>query len=308
MRWYAAAAIFIGIQILFASLLAATLGFYELPPFIKYAKIAASLVGLVGGTTILWRLRTRPASPLQFLQAQDWGQLRSFAGTMVLVWLQFVTLTWAKVMLPLVSGMWADPALANLEATLLGQDAWRFLPRSNPFIDVIYMAWAPTIGIIFSCYFFSRKEDREAGLLAFFLTIGLLGTFGQYLLPSGGPIFYERLGHGTRFAEIKPGVESLEAINNLWDVFVGKRIEFASGISAFPSIHVAGAAWFAIIARRWWAYIYLGVIFAGSIILGWHYALDGIAGAAGALACYAIATSILAVEWLPSTLLVGGKP
>ena len=145
----------------------------------------------------------------------------------------------------------------------------------------------------FVANFLGRRPNREQALLAFFLTVGLLGVFGQYLLPSGGPIFWERLGFGDRFAAIEIPNRTLGAADKLWAAYQGHAISFASGISAFPSIHVATTAWIAITMRHWLGYAYLAVIFFGSIILGWHYALDGVAGIAGALICYALAKAVL---------------
>ena len=77
----------------------------------------------------------------------------------------------------------------------------------------------------------------------------------------------------------------------------GSRV--GAGISAFPSLHVAGAAWVAAVvaslsrklAPLAWAYFLL--ILMGSVYLGWHYALDGIAGLIIALVMFRL------VSWSP---------
>ena len=60
-----------------------------------------------------------------------------------------------------------------------------------------------------------------------------------------------------------------------------------------PSLHVAVAAYLACVAldTRWWAIRLLGmayafVILVASVVLGWHYAVDGYAGALGAWAIW----------------------
>ena len=69
------------------------------------------------------------------------------------------------------------------------------------------------------------------------------------------------------------------------------------GISAFPSMHVAIAAWLALVLKDRGAprlgQAYLIGVFACSIILGWHYVLDGVAGIA-----IAILADRLARAWL----------
>ena len=293
MNWAGAAFLFVVTELIVASLMALELGFYEPPPFEQY--FATALIPVIGYAVWLplWNLRRRPERPLQHVMAMDWMPLARLAGAMALVWLQFVVLTWMKAMIPLATTMWADIPLADLEAAILGQDAWRLLPLPNSLIETIYFTWPLVVCGAFVTEFLGRRLNRDQSLLAFFLTIGLLGAFGQYLLPSGGPIFWERLGYGNRFAEMEILDRTMIAGSKLWHAYQGHAVSFASGISAFPSIHVATTAWIAISFRHWLSYAYLAVIFFGSIILGWHYAIDGVAGIAGALICYAFSKAIL---------------
>lgn len=297
------AAIFLGVQFLFCALVAMMFGFYEPPPVRKYAKISFSLVLLVVGVRALWNLRSRPEKPTRHIIALDWSAQRGFAVAMIFVWLQFVALTWGKAMLPVATTMWADAPLANFEAALFGQDLWRLFPSSNRIMDAIYMAWLPTVGMAFTILYFSKRPNRSQAILALFLTIGVLGTIGQYALPSGGPIFFERLGFGDRFSEIPYAWQTNVAAEKLWSAFEGRYISFATGISAFPSIHVAVSTWMVITFRNPLAAAYAVFIFIGSVALGWHYALDGIAGAIGAGFCYLAAKPMLQAK--ASTPLLG---
>jgi membrane-associated phospholipid phosphatase len=66
----------------------------------------------------------------------------------------------------------------------------------------------------------------------------------------------------------------------------GTNLDFASGISAMPSMHVAMATLFAIAGFRRSRLlggiftVYALTIWVASVHLGWHYALDGVVGAA----------------------------
>jgi membrane-associated phospholipid phosphatase len=64
-----------------------------------------------------------------------------------------------------------------------------------------------------------------------------------------------------------------------------------------PSMHVAGAAWIALSLRRtrfaWSGISYVAIIYLGSVMLGWHYLTDGIAGVAGAWLCFALTGRML---------------
>lgn len=262
------------------------------PPFRKYGNTAVIFTLIVCGLNTLWQLRTLPKNPWQHLKESDWTDLKLFLVAMGLLWLQFVFLTWSKAMIPhVVSSMWADPMLADFEAALLGgSDAWRLLPAPNYWLSLLYSLWMPAISAVFAWQFF--RPNRAVNTLALILTIGLVGTFGQYLLPSGGPIFYERLGFGDRFVGMPPNGPHMGYSDYLWKAHSGNYVSFATGISAFPSVHVATSAWVAFATRHWIGYLYLGAIFLGSIILGWHYGIDGVAATAGAYGCYRLAKAL----------------
>ncbi|WP_348626143.1 phosphatase PAP2 family protein [Mesorhizobium sp. LNJC403B00] len=68
----------------------------------------------------------------------------------------------------------------------------------------------------------------------------------------------------------------------VWSGYIGAT-PGSLGISAFPSMHVAMAVLFALYATRrsrlagllMWAFA--AIIMVGSVVLGWHYAVDGYA-------------------------------
>lgn len=293
--WHSIALAFLALQMAFVAAMAFYLGFAEPPPFEKYAKTAAAIGVIVGGSIVLWRLRGRPARPLDYLRGLDWHDCGLFLLAMTLLWLQFVILTWAKAMIPIASGgMWADPILADFESSIFGGDMWRYLPAAGSPIDTIYSLWTITIAGVFAWQFF--REGRAVNTLALIFTIGIVGTFGQFLLPSGGPIFYQRLGFGDRFADMPLASHSMNYANYLWEAYSGRYISYATGISAFPSVHVATSAWVALASRHWAGWAYFALIFVGSIILGWHYAVDGVVGFIGAALCYELAQRSMAVR------------
>jgi len=289
MKWMGPAAIFVAFQLCVAGALALHVGYSEPPPLGKYGRAAALPVLFYCAGLALWRLRTLPENPIAYLREQDWSECFRFAGAMCLVWLQFTALTWTKAMIPFVTTMWADVPLAGLDVMFFGRDAYLYFPEAGPFMDYAYGLWFVILCLSFVGVYFRLSERRDALLLGFFLTVGLLGVFGQYALPSGGPIFYERLGFGDRFAAMLIPELAWKTSNYLWLAYSGGNVDIAIGISAFPSIHVATAMWIAIAFRHWLAYSFLALIFVGSIMLGWHYALDGIAGAVGAWLCYYLA-------------------
>lgn len=125
--------------------------------------------------------------------------------------------------------------------------------------------------------------------------------FGGFLMATGlssaGPCYYDLAGFGNDYADLMAHLRTVNTVLPIWAVdtqtmlwqgFTGERAGSA-GISALPSMHVATAVLFALAASRinrmlgraMW--IYAGIIFVGSVLLGWHYAVDGYAGAAIAL-------------------------
>ena len=75
-----------------------------------------------------------------------------------------------------------------------------------------------------------------------------------------------------------------------------RSVNLLFGIAAFPSLHVAFEVLALLWMRRLWRYgtmifgFFTAVIFIGSILTGWHYLVDGLAGALLAAACYFVAT------------------
>lgn len=119
------------------------------------------------------------------------------------------------------------------------------------------------------------------------------GFFVALGFSSAGPCYFSRLGLG---GEYQPLMDALAVANEryeiwalrtqdiLWQGYVGAT-SGSVGISAFPSVHVVSAVLFALYASRrsrvvgnalW---IFAGIILTGSVVLGWHYAVDGYAGA-----------------------------
>ena len=94
---------------------------------------------------------------------------------------------------------------------------------------------------------------------------------------------------------------ALTAMNELWKNYeTGTGL--INGISAMPSMHVGASILFAILGfasgKKWLGYLlsaFAFLIFIGSIHLGWHYAIDGYAGAVVAVVCWWVAGKI--VDW-----------
>ena len=204
---------------------------------------------------------------------------------------------WAKSSMPHITGYWADRLLADVDHAIFGTDPWRLF-RSDwlkPYYAQAYVTWFPITFGSMAVLAFSRK-DHSALFNAYLATLIVGGTIGEHLLPSAGPIFYERLGLGTRFHELVATNDPTYSLfaDYLWKYYQAGGAGLGTGISAMPSMHVALAVWTLLAAYRVWkplaapALLYVLLIWGASIASGWHYATDGLAGALIACAAFAV--------------------
>jgi hypothetical protein len=165
-------------------------------------------------------------------------------------------------------------------------------------VDGAYATWLLVKFVTLGAVLAAPESRRKAEvLLSYFLIVGS-AALGQYLLSSGGPVFYARLGFGDRFAAlpIEPWVQV--ASSYLWTDYLRAGGDVGTGISAMPSLHVAIALWVALVLRAYLprmavvGYLYFALILIGSVLLGWHYACDGIAAIAITLVCWRAAAGL----------------
>ena len=295
MGWRVLATGVILVQFAAVLLIAAFAGWRYQLPLILYWKDALGISifgsGLFALARILLCIARKERSPwratFMALLRLDLPVVAFLVGT------QLALLGWLKVMMPYAVGFWADPLLAELDGKLFGGDPWVLL-HTLPLqlIDRIYLTWGVfCAGIAIALSFAPNDRRKDRCLTAYFLTVASC-ALGQYLLPSAGPVFYEAVGYGTRFAELPvlPWVQA--TADYLWSTYASPGFRVGAGISAFPSLHVAGALWIALVVRAYtpalqligWSYWL--TILIGSVYLGWHYALDGIAGSVLAIGMY----------------------
>jgi membrane-associated phospholipid phosphatase len=154
---------------------------------------------------------------------------------------------------------------------------------------------------VLSCVLFSPPSNRKTGiLLTYFLLWSLFGPAVHTLLPAAGPVFYARLGYGARFASMPTVAETSDLAKYLWRIYSSTTFGPGAGISAMPSLHIATSAWMVIAVRVVDRRLVIpmaaaaALIFALSISLGWHYAVDGLVGAAGAVGIWFACDRLLA--------------
>ena len=285
-----------------------------------YGVAAYSAVVMV--LLLRWKARDEAGRRLQGRQAWSAG-LRSFrelmrspdgVGVLLVVGLLPLFMnafgSWKAAIPQLNPFSWDLPLMRLDRALHLGTDPWRLLepvlraPLVVRFWDYGYTLFIPAQTAVVLWQVWSRDRLlRHRFLLTYVLSWILLGTVAAIALSSAGPCFYEavvggpdpfvplferlRAVHGTY------KVGALEAQQVLWASHVrGLDIPFA-GISAMPSMHVALPMLFVLVGWRQRLSLrlillaYLGFNLVGSVLLGWHYAVDGYAAILGVLVIWA---------------------
>ena len=208
-----------------------------------------------------------------------------------------------KQTIPLIHNFDCDVALMKLDQMLhFGYHPWQLLapilahPRLIKAIDVLYMLWFLVLFLF--CLWMAWTQRRRLRICFFVSTIlvwGLLGSGLGTLLSSAGPCYYSKIVPASdnpfvplmqRLSEISHSTFLWSAHNQigLWEAKESAVWLPFGGISAMPSIHLAMATIFALLALRvhkWLGVVFIGylcIMQIGSVILGWHYAIDGYVG------------------------------
>lgn len=326
--WVGPAALMVATELLVANLIGSAVGFQYRLAVWQHFVLATAVASASAIAVFLLILGSYPArriqSPIRQLRKDagviGWTALAVMAG-IYLVTFQLCALNWTKSMIPHATGFWADPLLTRLDYALFGQDPWIVLHEifgRTRLFDVAYALWAPLkFGTLYLFIALPGSRTKAIALLAYFLTMMLGMLIGQYTLPSAGPIFYHFLGFGDRFSAMPLAPWSGLGRDYLWDAYINNTGKVGGGISAFPSMHVAISIWLALA----WGSIHrvlglVGAVFAtlvmiGSVYLGWHYALDGIAAILGALAVWYASNCLvdrMTVRFSERAALAQGKP
>jgi len=232
----------------------------------------------------------------------------------------FFTYAWIKLTVPLYHPVLFDQQLWDLDQKLLGglspNILFLDLLRNRGALRVIDWSYANIFMIsvaIAMAYFLSDASRRVR--IAFangHVTLWLAGAWLYLVVPSLGPAY--------RFPDVwlvhehvLARTQSLQAMlmRNYQSVLRAASgrpagpISIIFGIAAFPSMHVAFQTFVFLWMRRLWKSgevlfgIFVFAIFLGSIITGWHYLIDGIAGIVLAVLCYvAFARAAKLKHWI----------
>jgi len=267
---------------------------------------AALLLGVALQAYYQWTERRPIQQYLQHLCSREW--LLSWLRLWLACWAVSFSYFWVKVYVPtLHEGTW-DSSLWQLDRLLhLG-----FSPNE---LAVVALGRAPLVGwldtwyglwlasVVWSLAFFAASDDsllrRRVVLSA--LLLWAVGAIIYLLIPAVGPIYvFEETWSSVRGS--MPIAEQTQSM--LWSNYQSvldsrageaRAFDHRLGVAALPSLHVAFHGLFAL-----WAWQHARVVrvifvlmavltFAGSLLTGWHYAVDGYLGLALAVLCQRVA-------------------
>ncbi len=200
-----------------------------------------------------------------------------------------------------LDGFTADVPLANFDRWMhFGNDPVSFLHSLFSYADTWrffaffygpgWMLWVN--GFVFWMAIAAPKAElRRRFFVSYVFAWAILGNIVAWLALSAGPAFYAQVtGDGVRFAPALAAVSANVLPNGtgirdiqlyLWDLYVSRTSGFGMGISAFPSLHVAMVTLCCLVSLEVdrvlaaAGLIIVLIIETGSVLFGWHYAIDG---------------------------------
>ncbi|WP_168222912.1 phosphatase PAP2 family protein [Oceanicola sp. D3] len=232
-----------------------------------------------------------------------WQRIKLRGGALLKVFAACVIMqsgfTMMKGSLPMLMPFYADPFFADLDLALHGVDPWVW---AHGLIGMgegqkLFLAYTTLWGVwalLFPVILVVVDSDRarvKRFMILFLSAWVLLGNVVAFGGLSVGPIFYDRLLGGERFAGLiavlnDGGIQQTTigmTQDALWRLYSQGAESIGSGISAFPSVHVAVAsvaAFYLAERSRWLAlpgFGYLALVLFLSVYTGYHYAVDGYA-------------------------------
>lgn len=170
----------------------------------------------------------------------------------------------------------------------------------NRALDVVYVTWFPVKAIMLAYAITHTNRARGEQFLIAFMSIWILGVMLGIVIPSHGPTYVDPTHFPPQAMPIAQRCQEWLCVHyNVHGTLGGTGMPmYGCGLMAMPSLHVTAASLYAIFCwneARWMRIVattFATLIFLGSMVSGWHYAIDGYVGFAIALFAWKLAAII----------------
>jgi PAP2 superfamily len=205
--------------------------------------------------------------------------------------------TWLKTFLPVLNPVSYDLLFDRLDTLLhFGINPNRFILAFFPyplwwrFVDFTYGLFVPVAFASLGWFLSTLSTSERVRFSARFGLLWLLSCWIYLALPARGPCFVFEGDYMSARPSIPDQLRTQGILGNQYRILKrgastpGPEFVPGWGTAAMPSLHVGGLAFLAFWARRksrllGHAFAILTLItFIGSLVTGWHYAIDGYAG------------------------------
>lgn len=269
---------------------------YDLVILRKAAVLSLAVVLLVYGVRMLrgepWRdigedLYRKFSAYLH--QWRDWQRWMELLRSLLAIKLCLLIYTHLKQAIPLLNPVLYDDQFWALDRWIhLGLSPTQLTldTLSSPFmsrsIDTLYVLWYAIKAPFLVYFLFFATRDRRRHFLTCYVLLWMIGGGFAIWLPSLGPIYT----NPELFTQVDMPLANVIQ-GKLWTHYEQllanpEQYRFAiyDGVAAFPSLHVGIVVLFTVAIFQFrplfWAMVsYSVIIQIGSVLLGWHYAVDG---------------------------------
>lgn len=205
-----------------------------------------------------------------------------------------------KSVIPVLNPYLWDSTFNDVDYFLhLGHLPWHFFipclqqPLISFVINFNYNIWVFILPAVLLWQTFSLQNERlrMQFMLSYLLVWIILGSLVATFFASVGPCYYGNvvagsnpylgLMHYLMESQKQYPMWALEMQDVLWQGYQTGEVTRGSGVSAMPSLHVATSLLMALLGMKSnrimgiLLSVFCGVVFLGSVYLGWHYAIDG---------------------------------
>lgn len=247
-----------------------------------------------------------PVRPSELWRRRGFFSLGPWPLLLVLVTIYFLVgtsnISYISLELLETSPRWQDALFWELEGPLLvaltrggvRMDLWQTVYNSG---------WNAEMLALFAVIVSSRCPARVAAFCVSFLLLFYVGRLIGLAAPVMGPAFFVP-DHFTHLEGSLTGwmMEQVAATMQAGSSALATGATRLGGVAAMPSLHVgmvALAGWWLVRSLPWLAplvVLWVLAVWTSTVLLGWHYLLDGLGGIATAALCIAGTRPILC--WL----------